>query len=198
MTTKWFSSYLPDTGEIMGTMMSDEESVHTNLPEGREVVEGEYSPYTHYIVDGEATAYTAEEMAKKAAKPSFPSKWCNGIRDWIDLRNLDELKASKKQALKTVRDEALATFTWDGSVFDSDPNSKINLLGLYTASQASGFSSETWRLADNSWRVLDASDVSQVWVALQMHVRSCFGRFAMAEAAVMAATTAEEVAAVEF
>jgi hypothetical protein len=186
-----FTLYNP-VGKIVAVITCKESELHSNME--AHGATGYLSGFFHWnqyrISDGAAVEFPA--------RPSLNHTWNWCSLEWEDQRPLEAIKVSKMVELKAVRDSSLATFTWDGSVFDSDPNSKINLLGLYTASQAPEFSSETWRLADNSWRVLDASDVSGVWAALQVHVRTCFGRFAMAEAAVMSATTAEEVAAVEF
>ncbi|MEO6363138.1 MAG: hypothetical protein ABIO71_07905, partial [Caldimonas sp.] len=69
--------------------------------------------------------------------------------------------------------------------------------GMYVSSiNDPGFGTKTFRLADNSWRVLDATDVASLWAGLQAHVEGRFQQFALREAAINAAATAEQVAAV--
>jgi hypothetical protein len=101
-----------------------------------------------------------------------------------------EAKVAKLSELRNAREAALnSIFTWDGSVFDADQISQTRLMGLYVDSQTPGFSSQPWRLADNSWRVLDATAASGVWVALKSHMSSQFSKFASLEAALNLTST---------
>ncbi|URI08921.1 DUF4376 domain-containing protein [Aquincola tertiaricarbonis] len=68
-----------------------------------------------------------------------------------------------------------AGFTWDGSTFDSDPDSRARITGAVIEAQALGPEfTRTWRLADNTLRVLDAKDMLEVGRALGAHVGRVF------------------------
>lgn len=69
-------------------------------------------------------------------------------------------------------------FTWDGSTFDSDPESRNRIMGaaqLAMLAKSSGQPFEiTWVLADNSSRVLSADEMIAVGAALGSHVSALF------------------------
>ena len=69
-------------------------------------------------------------------------------------------------------------FTWDGSVFDSDPESQRRIQGavqLAVMAAATGQAFEiTWVLADNTTRALTGDDMVAVGAALGAHVGAVF------------------------
>lgn len=66
-------------------------------------------------------------------------------------------------------------FTWDGSRFDSNPDARARIAGAVMEAQATGASfSRTWRLADDTLRVLDAQQMLAVGIALGAHVGHVF------------------------
>lgn len=69
-------------------------------------------------------------------------------------------------------------FTWDGSTFDSDPESRNRIMGaaqLAMLAKSSGQPFDiTWVLADNSARVLTADEMIAVGAALGSHVSALF------------------------
>jgi hypothetical protein len=100
---------------------------------------------------------------------------------------LEGVKQRKLNDMKRLRDaEINGGFTWDSSGFDSDPISQTRILGAFVAAQE-----QTWRLSDNSWRVLSITDIQAVWTALQSHMKSKFIKFAIKEAEVAAAIDIE-------
>lgn len=109
---------------------------------------------------------------------------------WQDVRSLAEAKTEKLRELRDAREAALnSTFTWDGSVFDADQVSQTRLMGLRLDAQMPSFTSQAWRLADNSWRVLSATDAAGVWEALKAHMAYQFTWFAAKEAQVLSSET---------
>lgn len=110
-------------------------------------------------------------------------------------QGLDALKRRKVLRLRAQRDAFVrAGFVWDGSMFDSDDASQQRLLGAMSAAQAGLLlDGVSWRLFDNSWRHLSASDLAGVYQALTLHVQSAFEAFRLVEADVAAAVTPEEV-----
>lgn len=132
------------------------------------------------------------EPADWGSKPSAHHKphLVSGSVVWQDSRSLSEARVEKLRQLRDAREAALnSTFTWDGSVFDADQVSQTRLMGLCLDAQLPGFTNQAWRLADNSWRVLDATDAAAVWVALKTHMAAQFTHFAAKEAAVNAVET---------
>ena len=121
----------------------------------------------------------------------------NGALYWHDTRTLAEAQALRIAAMREARDAVLnGTFTWDGSTFDADQVSQTRLLGAVVAALEPGFDPTLWRLADNTWRELTATQLRAVYQALQQHVRACFTQFGQREAAINAATTVAAVDAV--
>lgn len=143
-------------------------------------------PTTHYISGGVAVEFPT--------KPSEFHTWNWTTHVWNDIRSLNELKASRIELAKIARDRALyGGFTWDGSVFDSDSESQVRLLGVSVRADRDPTTVETWRLQDNTWRVLDATDIMNVWAVFEQHMRDCFQTFAILEAQILAATSAVEL-----
>lgn len=149
----------------------------TLLEVGAEVHEA-----THYVV--------ADAVVPFPAKPSQAHVWNWALKAWDDPRTLADHRAARMAVLKRARDNFLyGGFTWDGSRFDSDETSQTRLLGLVSKARFDSAMVEYWRLADNSWRALNATAALAVWNAFENHMRSAFQTFAILEAAVAAATT---------
>lgn len=154
---------------------------------------------TDQTIDRLSTHYfDAGALVEKPPAPSKFHQFDYSIKQWRDLRLLDDLKQDKSAEIKAARDEALTTFTWNGLVFDADDTAQVRLLGLLAASKESDFTSEWWRLADNSWHELFAQDVVEVWAALKANTRRCFQRFAYLETVIAACETREELNAVQW
>lgn len=107
----------------------------------------------------------------------------------VKLRNLREFRERKLNG----------TFVWNGHAFDCDPESQTRLMGMYvSAVNTPSIFPVNWRLADNSWLTLSASDGVDVWTSLQQHVSNCFTVFAMHETNINALQTDEEIEAYDF
>jgi hypothetical protein len=128
------------------------------------------------------------------ARPSSAHVWNWTTKVWEDPRTLADHKANKIISLKSQRDLFLNSgFVWSGSTFDSDPVSQTRLLGLRVNAQNNPSMVEQWRLANNTWRSLSATDALAVWDAFETHMRSAFQTFATLEAQVLAATTVSQI-----
>ena len=110
---------------------------------------------------------------------------------WVDSRPVAQIKAARLEEMKKAREATIAApFTWDGSLFDSNP---LRLLQLRTSSKEGGFGSRNWRLADNTWRTISATQAAEVWAAFDAHTQAAYDTFATREAAILSATTAADV-----
>lgn len=174
-------------------------AVHVDSWGSRAGAEGGYPPESqvaHFAIGGDdggaqgLVAFVAQRLVAQGAPLA-------GAIEAPSDESLESLKARKVAALRTTREAVVdGGFVWDGSTFDSDQVSQTRLLGLRVEATSASYTPKTWRLADNSWRMLSATDALAVWDALRVHIETAFLRFAQREAAVATATTAEEVDAV--
>lgn len=188
----WFTLYDPQTGRITGSFTADEESVDANTPEGMQRLPGRFGYRDGYIAEGAFVIF--------AERPSPEHQWDWATHAWVDPRSLDDLKAERWAVIKAARDTAeFGGFTWDGSVFDSDLTSQSRIQGAVQLAglDPTGFS-VVWTLADNTARTLNAAQMQQVGAALGVHVNTQHVKARTLRAEIDAATTAAEVAAVEW
>lgn len=180
---KTVSFYDPETGLFAGRWFSGPgNKVERNTPQGMAAIEGRYDPKSQRvdIETGEVVPYEP---------PATP---------------LEDVKQARWAELKRARDAAeYGGFFIPGlGAFQSDPASQRLITGSVVLAQlavAQGAPfSVTWTLADNSIADLDAEAMIAVGVALGMHVEACHVAGRVARSALEAASTAEEVAAVEF
>lgn len=114
------------------------------------------------------------------------------IKEWVDLRTLDQIKAQKWAEIKSERDRIeFGGFEFDGDIYDSDQVSQGRILGASIAGV-----DQVWTLADNSTRSLSASQLQQLYAALQTHTALVHERGRIAREAIMSAITKEDVDAV--
>jgi hypothetical protein len=125
-------------------------------------------------------------------------RWVDGA--WADIRDLEQKKSDKWDEVKSARDGAEhGGFTWDGSVFDSDPAAQTKIIG---ATQLANMSPASflmdWTLKDNTVRTLTGAQMISVGQALGVHVNAqhVLGRTLRQQ--IEAATTASEVAAIHW
>lgn len=158
-------------------------------------------PSTHYVLDGQITAYTSEQAIAKSTRPLFDSAWSNVDFCWHDLRTLEEAKQTKHDEINEERDtREAAGFPYMGKVFDSDPRSvmRINVAALaatLATAESIPFTIE-WTTADNSKLTLDAPAMRGVPVALAQFGDSLHQTAKTLKAAVEAATSIAEVEAI--
>lgn len=114
-------------------------------------------------------------------------------RQWIDNRTLDEIKAQKWDEIKSQRDSLeFGGFEFEGNTYDSDQVSQGRIVGA-----ASAGVDQTWTLADNTTVELSASQLQQLYAALQLHIASVHEKGRIARAAIESAVTKEEVEAIQ-
>lgn len=190
---EWYTAYDPGTGKILATFTSDAESVPLNTPAGMQCMRGRFSHEDGYVA-GESFLPFPERPS-----PAHVFDWV--AKQWVDPRTLEDLKVQQWLTIKAARDEAeFGGFAWDGSVFDSDPQSQSRIQGgvqLATMAAEQPFSID-WTLADNTVRTLSAPDMIAVGVALGAHVQGVHATARALRAQIEAATTAAEVEAISW
>ena len=114
-------------------------------------------------------------------------------KQWIDPRTLDEIKAQKWAEIKSERDRLeFGGFEFDGSIYDSDQVSQGRIVGAAAAGM-----DQVWTLADNTTAELSASQLQQLYAALQAHIASVHERGRIARQLIFEAETKEQVEAVQ-
>lgn len=114
------------------------------------------------------------------------------FKQWIDPRTLDEIKNQRWTDIKAQRTQLeFGGFEFEGNTYDSDQVSQGRILGASIAGV-----DQVWTLADNSTRSLSASQLQQLYAALQTHTALVHERGRIAREVIMSATTKEDVEAV--
>lgn len=116
---------------------------------------------------------------------------------------METTKRNKRMEIKRARDkQEFGTFTFEGNVFDSNQISqqRIGLAvqeAMFCMSAGLPFSKD-WTLEDNSVVTLDAQQMIGVALAMGQHIGYAHTHSRQLRAAVEAATTAEEVEAINW
>ena len=115
------------------------------------------------------------------------------IKQWVDPRSLDALKAQKWAEIKQQRDHLeFGGFEFEGNIYDSDQVSQGRIMGAVSAGI-----DQTWTLADNTAVALSALQLQQLYAALQSHIASVHERGRIARQLILEAETKEQVEAVQ-
>lgn len=135
-------------------------------------------------------------LTNVAPNPGPAYRWDVTSESWIP--DIPKAKADKLQQLKTTRNQKESGgFTWDSSVFDSDPISQIRIQGGVSLAQiaAGGALPFTidWTLKNNTIRTLSAQDMIQVGLSLAYHITSTHDQYRSLKNQVDTATTVESV-----
>lgn len=114
------------------------------------------------------------------------------IKQWIDPRTLDEIKAQKWAEIKSERDRLeFGGFEFDGGIYDSDQVSQGRIMGAAAAGM-----DQVWTLADNTTTYLTTNELVQLYQALQIHIAITHQRGRVAREAIVSATIKDDVDAV--
>lgn len=125
--------------------------------------------------------------------PSSNHMFDYNIKQWIDPRTLDEIKDQKWTEIKSGRDQLeFGGFEFEGSIYDSDQVSQGRIMGAAVAGV-----DQVWTLADNTTVELSASQLQQLYAALQAHIASVHERGRIARQLIFDAETIEQVEAVQ-
>lgn len=145
------------------------------VPEGGGIVRARKGQNwdTHYVVDG--------RLFEKPAQPSASHVFDYSQAKWVDLRSLDDLKASKWQEIKEARDaHQVGGFEWEGNQFDSDPISQERITQQATSAMiAKTIGAEfniSWTLADKSSVQLNADSMLEVQQTMSAHIGKAHAR----------------------
>lgn len=171
------------TGRFIKSISAPDDVVEMNTPVDCLAVEDPPDPNMYYQ-DG------------WVALPTQPSPYHifdYDLKDWIDPRTLDEIKAQKWAEIKAMRDRLeFGGFKFEGGIYDSDQVSQGRIMVAAVAGV-----DQTWTLADNSTVDLSASQLQQLYAALQAHIASVHERGRIARQLIFDAETKEQVEAIQ-
>ena len=171
-------------GEIIQTIYAPDDVVALNTPENC-VALPDPSNLNMYLDKG--------EWVDIPPQPSNGMVFEYTIKQWIDPRTLDEIKAKKWAEIKVMRDQLeFGGFEFDGGIYDSDQVSQSRIMGAAVAGV-----DQVWTLADNTTVELSASQLQQLYAALQAHIASVHERGRVARQLIFDAETKEQVEAVQ-
>ncbi|WP_010115301.1 MULTISPECIES: DUF4376 domain-containing protein [unclassified Acinetobacter] len=170
-------------GELLKIISANAETVVLNTPKDGFAVDDPPSSNMFYQ-DG---------WVEIPAQPSPFHTFDYNTKQWIDPRSLDETKAQKWAEIKSQRDQIeFDGFEFEGNIYDSNQVSQGRILGA-----ASTGVDQTWTLADNTTVNLTASQLQQLYVALQAHIAGVHERGRIARQLIFDAETKEQVESIQ-
>ena len=170
-------------GKLLKVISGNLESIELNTPEGCQAVEDTPEPNMYYQ-DG---------WVAMPAQPTSYHIFNYDLKDWIDPRSLDDLKAQKWAEIKAMRDQLeFGGFEFEDGIYDSDQVSQGRIMGAAVAGI-----DQIWTLKDNTTVELSASQLQQLYAALQVHIASVHERGRIARQLIFDAETIEQVEAVQ-
>ncbi|HFK9538197.1 TPA: DUF4376 domain-containing protein, partial [Acinetobacter baumannii] len=150
------TAIISKNGKILQMIYANEETVALNTPKDGVAVDDPPNSNMFYQ-DG---------WVEMPPQPSPYHIFNYDIKQWIDPRTLDEIKAQKWAEIKVMRDQLeFGGFEFEGNIYDSDQVSQGRIMGAAAAEV-----DQTWTLADNSTVELTARQLKELYAALQAHI----------------------------
>lgn len=114
------------------------------------------------------------------------------------LPTVTELRLRKSADLANVRwQKEIGGTTFNGMPIATDAVSQTKYIGAVVGAQIDPNAVINWKMADGTFVTLDAQAITAVAMAVRAHVQACFDNEAELKAEIEAASTAEEIAAVD-
>ena len=142
--------FLNDDASILSVLEGSQELIRLNTPKDAKFVDDiEYISSTDYFDSATSTFVSIGES------PSQHHTFDYEIKQWIDPRALEEIKAQKWAEIKSRRDQLeFGGFEFEGNIYDSDQVSQGRIMGA-----AAAWVDQIWTLADNTTVELSASQL---------------------------------------
>lgn len=114
------------------------------------------------------------------------------IKQWVDPRALEDLKAQRWVEIKAERDKLeFSGFEYKGNIYDSDQVSQGRIMGAAMAGV-----DQVWTLANNTTVNLTGNELKELYAALQMYVAALHERGRIARFNIDVAMTPQDIEAV--
>ena len=171
------------TGRLLCKIFGDEASIALNTPKGCVAVDDPPE-------DG--MYYSGGSWHKIPDAPGSGYSFDYATRQWLDVRNIEDVRAQRWDELKRQRDTLeFGGFEYKGNIYDSDQVSQGRIMGAAVAGV-----DQIWTLADNTTVELSASQLQQLYAALQTHIASVHERGRIARQLIFDAETKDQVEAI--
>ena len=182
--------FLNPFGRVLRTISGDVDSININTL-GSDIYvdlsEISFDVYQHYY------DFATESFVSIGEPPSIHHTFDYSIKQWVDPRSLDEIKAQKWVEIKSQRDELeFGGFEYNSNIYDSDQVSQGRIIGAAVAGV-----DQVWTLADNTTAELSASQLQQLYAALQAHIASAHERGRIARQLIFDAKTKGQVMSIQ-
>ena len=180
--------FLNDDSRILSVLEGNQELVSLNTPSDAKFVDD-----VDYVLSTDYFDAKSKKFVSIGDPPTHNHTFDYTTKQWTDPRSLDEIKAQKWAEIKSQRDRLeFGGFAFEGNVYDSDQVSQGRIMGAVSAGV-----DQTWTLADNTTVELSASQLQQLYAALQAHIASVHERGRIARQLIFDAETKEQVEAVQ-
>lgn len=177
------TTIVKSNGEILMSMTGDFDQVKLNIPDGCIAVND----------PPKSNMYYQDGWVAMPAQPTQHHIFNYDLKDWIDPRTIDEIKAQKWAEIKYGRDSLeFGGFEFEGGVYDSDQASQGRIMVAAVAGV-----DQVWTLTDNTTVELSASQLQQLYAALQAHIASVHERGRIARQLIFEAETKDQVEAIQ-
>ena len=182
-------TFLDDNLQVISTLTGDLATLELNTPQDAKYIDSEFGlPSLGDYYDESQKLFVSVGDA-----PESYMVFDYTIKQWVDPRSLDDIKAQKWAEIKSQRDQLeFGGYEFEGGVYDSDQVSQGRIMGATIAGV-----DQVWTLADNTTVELSALQLQQLYAALQAHIASVHERGRIARAAIESAETKEEVEAIQ-
>lgn len=170
-------------GELILSISGNAETIKLNTPEGCQAVDDPPS---------QPMRFNGISWEHLPLSPGNSYEFDYASSAWVDRRTLDDTRSHKWTEIKSERDRLeFGGFEFDGGIYDSDQVSQGRIMGAAVAGV-----DQVWTLADNTTVELSASQLQQLYAALQAHIASVHERGRIARQLIFDAETKEQVEAV--
>jgi hypothetical protein len=171
-------------GELLFTIQANDELVKLNTPD--DCIATADPPTSNMFYEN--------GWVNMPDQPSQSHIFDYDLKQWIDPRNVNQVKAQKWSEIKSLRDQIeFGGFEFQGNTYDSDQVSQGRILGASIAGV-----DQVWTLADNTTVSLTALQLQQLYQASQAHIANAHERGRIARQLIYEAETIEQVEAVNF
>ena len=180
--------FLSQDGEILRAIIGNREQFQVNTKDGEIFID-----MCEAVISSSYYSFTEKRFITLSDAPSPQHVFDYEIKQWIDPRALEEIKAQKWAEIKSRRDQLeFGGFEFEGNSYDSDQVSQGRIMGAAIAGV-----DQVWTLAGNTTVSLTASQLQQLYSVLQAHIASVHERGRIARQLISEAETKEEVEAVQ-
>lgn len=184
-------------GEIVSFGVCDEEAVAAQAGPGQTAVQSAppADPQGHVLV--------GDVWVPRDPKPGDFHVWNALTMQWVNTESLESAKTRAWSRIKAERDEReFSTVTWAGVTFDADLQSQFRIrsaaIDALRAHLAGEPYSETWTLADNNTRVMNAVDMISLSNTIRLRSSLIHASARTLRAQLDAADTPEECEAIQW